>query len=161
MSQQGWSVRDVADRSADAPSGPIGHATVATYRNGKHAVVPPIRVLRSLSWALGIPLATLQRAAGIRESLGEWVPPPEADQMTAAQRDLVTTLIKMLVAYPERSPDRDPEPNRASSTDGSDTGEVVAISGARTGAAERARREEWEQSQTEDPQANGQSWEMA
>lgn len=88
--------RDVAKSSSRSPHGSISHGTVGNYRTGRHPVVPDERVLRVLSWTLDISLAELYRAAGLREPLGEWTPPPEAQWLSREQRDLVGKLIRML-----------------------------------------------------------------
>lgn len=90
--------RAVADLSEKCPSGTISPAAVAKYRTGRHPDEPADRILRVLSWTLRIPLRDLQRAAGVRESLEAWVPPPEAHQMDRERRAAVEAIIKLLVA---------------------------------------------------------------
>lgn len=91
------SSRQVAERS----NGDISPAAVANYRRGIHSAAPTDRILRGLSLALGIPLRQLQRAAGVKESVGQWAPPPEAHQLDRKQRRMVEAMIKMLVAVPD------------------------------------------------------------
>lgn len=95
----------VAELSAPCPSGTISEPAVAKYRTGRHPVVPTDRLMRVLAWVLQMPLLELQRAAGVKESREPWVPPPEAHQMTRAQREVVGTLIKLLVAVPSAAED--------------------------------------------------------
>lgn len=90
--------RRVAELSEQCPNGTISQGAVGQYRTGRHPDVPSDRILRVLSWTLRIPLRELQRAAGVRESLEDWVPPPEAHQMDREQRAAVEAIIKLLVA---------------------------------------------------------------
>lgn len=96
------SSRQVSERS----NGDISPAAVANYRRGIHPATPTDRILRALSLALGIPLRQLQRAAGVKESVGEWAPPPEAHQLDRKQRRVVEAMIKMLVAVPDAKPEK-------------------------------------------------------
>ncbi len=89
----GLSNRGVVERSQGCPVGRISTGTIGQYRSGTHPVNPGDRILRVLSWTLDLPLPDLQRAAGTKESLGAWKPPPEADRMTARQRKLVEEII--------------------------------------------------------------------
>lgn len=97
---RGWSSRQVAEASRGCPAGPISQAAVAQYRTGRHPRNPSDRILRILSWTLNIPLPRLQDAAGVPESLEDWVPPPEAHQLSRQDREMVTALIKRLAGVP-------------------------------------------------------------
>lgn len=92
--------RRISELSEQCPNGTISQGAAGQYRRGRHPAMPSDRILRVLSWVLGIPLPSLQRAAGVPESREDWVPPPEAHQMTRAHREIVETLIKMLVGAP-------------------------------------------------------------
>ena len=107
VKERGLSNRDIARLSEKCPSaiGTISAAAAALYRSGKHPEIPSDRLLRVLSWVLEIPMQELQHAAGIKESLGQWVPPPEAHRMTRRQRAVIGEVIKLLVASSENSGD--------------------------------------------------------
>lgn len=94
----GLSNRRISELSEQCPNGTISQGATGQYRRGRHPDVPSDRLLRVLSWTLRIPLRDLQRAAGVRESLEDWVPPPEAHQMDQRMRDAVEAIIKLLVA---------------------------------------------------------------
>lgn len=94
--QGGRGVRDIA-AAAHERGHLLSPGTVSKYLNGRHGR-PDEQTLAAFSDALGLDIQELRRAAGV--PIGEpepYVPPKEADRLSAAQRQALDGLIQAIV----------------------------------------------------------------
>jgi hypothetical protein len=78
--------------------GSIDRTTAYRYFAGTHSRTPPEYVLQALADVLGCSIKEVRQAAGA--ALGEdepWVPTPESNRLTYAQRDALDALIRTMV----------------------------------------------------------------
>lgn len=90
--------RELARRTESAPGGAVNQSTIAKYRSGV-LQQPDERTLRSLAHALNVPVRRLREAAGLPTDAPEhpFVLPPEADYLTAKEREAVLGVVRVLL----------------------------------------------------------------
>lgn len=96
---------ELARRTEGAPDGAVHQGTIAKYRRPGWRQKPDERTLRSLAHALAISADKLREACELPvvADLGPFVLPPEADYLTANERDAVLAVIRAFLARERRN----------------------------------------------------------
>lgn len=103
----GISTRQIS-AAAERAGYKVSNATAAVYTNGKHGK-PDAKTVEALSVVLRVPLVELRRLAGLPQVHGKFDPVPEADTLTAPQRNAVNEIIRQLAEANTRAGDGDAE----------------------------------------------------
>ena len=76
----------------------IDRTTAYRYFAGNHSRTPPEYVLQAFADVLGCSITDVRRAAGTAVGEDEpWLPTPESNRLTYAQRDALDSLIRTMV----------------------------------------------------------------